>query len=145
ALGTAVVEARRAQRAAGGAGTRSDSHKAPLPDMSQVPVVQRQRVQRAILDLAFYWYHLSPLSRGSAMVGWISVLGLSMAAGLHTTALVPEGMQVDWEAMLVPDLAAFNATIAPWLFSSVQQPPWDLPNVHHALPTTHHVLAALNL
>ncbi|CAI5977927.1 unnamed protein product, partial [Closterium sp. NIES-65] len=108
ALGTAVVEARRAQAAGGGAGTRSDSHKthkthkthlshlphmSHMSHMSHVPLVQRQKVQRAILDLAFYWYHLSPLSRGSAMVGWVSVLGLCMAAGLHTTALVPQGMQ----------------------------------------------------
>ncbi|CAI7835337.1 unnamed protein product, partial [Closterium sp. NIES-54] len=96
ALGAAVVEARRVQGTARGAGTGSDSHKthkSHMPHMAHIPVVQRQKVQRAILDLAFYWYHLSPLSRGSAMVGWISVLGLSMAAGLHTTALVPEGMQ----------------------------------------------------
>ncbi|GJP51362.1 hypothetical protein CLOM_g10517 [Closterium sp. NIES-68] len=135
-LCTAVVEARRAQGSAQGSGTASDSH---------TQHAHRQRVQRAILDLAFFWYHLSPLSRGSAMVGLISMLGLSMAAGMETTALVPEGMQVDWEAMLVPDSAAFNATIAPWLFSSVQQPSWDLPNVHDALPTTQHVLAALNM
>ncbi|CAI5980203.1 unnamed protein product [Closterium sp. NIES-64] len=92
------------------------------------------------------WYQLMPLTRGSAMVGLIAVLGLSMAAGMLTTAPIPHAMQVDWEAILVPHFAAFNASVAPWLYApaTVLAAPSHLPLVAHVLPSTRHVIAALN-
>ena len=35
-----------------------------------------------------------PLTRGSAMVGFVSLLGLSLAAGMETMSMIPQGMQV---------------------------------------------------
>ncbi|CAI5984429.1 unnamed protein product [Closterium sp. NIES-65] len=54
----------------------------------------RQTIQDAILRLGYFWFQLMPLTRGSAMVGVVSILGLSMAADMETTALVPHGVQV---------------------------------------------------
>ncbi|CAI5995202.1 unnamed protein product [Closterium sp. NIES-64] len=106
----------------------------------------RQRIQENILRIGYYWYQLMPLTRGSAMVGLIAVLGLSMAAGMLTTAPIPHAMQVDWEAILVPHFAAFNASVAPWLYApaTVLAAPSHLPLVAHVLPSTRHVIAALN-
>ncbi|CAI5500306.1 unnamed protein product [Closterium sp. Naga37s-1] len=106
----------------------------------------RQRIQENILRIGYYWYQFMPLTRGSAMVGLIAVLGLSMAAGMLTTAPIPHGMQVDWEAILVPHFAAFNASVAPWLYApaTVLAAPSHLPLVAHVLPSTRHVIAALN-
>ena len=35
-----------------------------------------------------------PLARGTAAVGYITLLGLFLAAGMRITADIPEGMQV---------------------------------------------------
>ncbi|CAI5482614.1 unnamed protein product [Closterium sp. Yama58-4] len=105
-----------------------------------------QRIQENILRIGYYWYQLMPLTRGSAMVGLIALLGLSMAAGMLPTAPIPRAMQVDWEAILEPHFAAFNASVAPWLYApaTVLAAPSHLPLVAHVLPTTRHVIAALN-
>ncbi|CAI5481744.1 unnamed protein product [Closterium sp. Yama58-4] len=58
------------------------------------PYRYRQRIQDAILRLGYFWFQLMPLTRGSAMVGLVSILGLSMAAHMQTTALIPHGVQV---------------------------------------------------
>ncbi|CAI5481739.1 unnamed protein product [Closterium sp. Yama58-4] len=104
----------------------------------------RQRIQDAILRLGYFWYQFMPLTRGSAMVGLISILGLSLAADMETTAFIPKGVQVDWEALLSPMFAKFNDSVAPWLYEGVKPGPWDLPLVRDALPTTHHVVSALS-
>ncbi|GJP32684.1 hypothetical protein CLOM_g17285 [Closterium sp. NIES-68] len=105
------------------------------------PRLYRQRIQHSILRLGF---QLMPLTRGSAMAGLVSILGLSMAADMETTTLIPHGVQVDWEALLVSRLEDFHGSIAPWLFSSTQSSPWHLARVEDVLPTTHHVIAALS-
>ncbi|CAI5516608.1 unnamed protein product [Closterium sp. Naga37s-1] len=80
----------------------------------------RQRIQDAILRLGYFWYQFMPLTRGSAMVGLISVLGLSLAADMETTAFIPKGVQVDWEALLSPSFAKFNDSVAPWLYEGTK-------------------------
>ncbi|CAI5531952.1 unnamed protein product [Closterium sp. Naga37s-1] len=104
----------------------------------------RQTIQDAILRLGYFWFQLMPLTRGSAMVGVVSILGLSMAADMETTTLIPHGVQVDWEALLVSRFEDFNASIAPWLFASTQSSPWGLAPIEGVLSTTHHVIAALS-
>lgn len=104
----------------------------------------RQRIQDAILRLGYYWFQFMPLSRGSSMVGLVSILGLSLAADMQTKANVPKGVQVDWEALLASHFTTFNNSVAPWLFKEIEEAPWHLPSVHEALPTTRHVIAALS-
>ncbi|CAI7887091.1 unnamed protein product [Closterium sp. NIES-53] len=79
----------------------------------------RQRIQRAILSLAFYWYNFMPLARGTAMVGYVTMLGLFLAADMQVTAHVPRGLQADWEGILSPRLDSFIGALSPWLIPSI--------------------------
>ncbi|CAI5995731.1 unnamed protein product [Closterium sp. NIES-64] len=81
------------------------------------PHTYRQRIQDQIIAIAYYWFQLMPLSRGSAMVGLMSILGLSMGADMQTTTHVPR---------------------------DILRAPFHLPSVRDTLPTTRHVIAALS-
>ena len=51
-------------------------------------------------QFAFYWYNFMPLARGTAAVGYSTVLGLFWAAGMPVTAHIPKDYQVrchGWE------------------------------------------------
>ncbi|CAI5508690.1 unnamed protein product [Closterium sp. Naga37s-1] len=58
------------------------------------PHVYRQHIQDQIIAIAYYWFQLMPLSRGSAMVGLMSIISLSMAADMETTSHVPRDILV---------------------------------------------------
>ncbi|CAI5487594.1 unnamed protein product [Closterium sp. Naga37s-1] len=107
------------------------------------PQLYRHRIQHAILRLAFFWFQVMPLTRGSAMGGMVAILGLSMAADMQTTALIPPNVHVDWEALLSTRHEDFAAQVHPWLYAAVQASPWHLPLVHQVLSTPRLVLAAL--
>ncbi|CAI5516609.1 unnamed protein product [Closterium sp. Naga37s-1] len=53
----------------------------------------RRRVREGVLRMGYYWYQFMPLTRGSAMVGIISILGLSLAADMETISLIPKDVQ----------------------------------------------------
>ncbi|CAI5468015.1 unnamed protein product [Closterium sp. Yama58-4] len=94
-------------------------------------------VKTAILRVVYYWYNFSPLSRGSAMAGYSSLLGLFLAAGKEITAKPPPDVQVDWEAILSPTLEEFISRISKWLFVGATDAAdfHDLLDVHEAFPT----------
>ncbi|CAI5992930.1 unnamed protein product [Closterium sp. NIES-64] len=135
-----------------------------LPTRATDSSLYQQRIRENILRISYYWFQLMPLSRGSAMVGLVSILGLSMAADMETTARIPRDVlrhhiarrkglfsgllagvcQVDWEGLFATRFQDFYDAVAPWLYSSVKRSPWHLPIVREALPTTRHVLAALS-
>ncbi|CAI5507546.1 unnamed protein product, partial [Closterium sp. Naga37s-1] len=50
-------------------------------------------VEAAILRVAYFWYQAMPLSRGTAVVGYATLLGLFLAAGKGITASIPPRMQ----------------------------------------------------
>ncbi|CAI5498514.1 unnamed protein product, partial [Closterium sp. Naga37s-1] len=108
----------------------------------------RHRIHRAILTLSFYWYQYGPLTRGTAMVGYVTMLGLFLAADMQVTANAPRGFQVDWEAILSPHVDSFIATVSPWLVPSID---YDCPIFHNlssapiaeSLPSLQHVIHAL--
>uniref|UniRef100_A0A0D9WUT7 Uncharacterized protein n=1 Tax=Leersia perrieri TaxID=77586 RepID=A0A0D9WUT7_9ORYZ len=102
-------------------------------------------VKAAILRMTFYWYNFMPLSRGSAVVGYVVLLGLYLAANMDVTASIPQGVQVDWEAILSPDPDTFVDKIKPWLYPSVKpsRNVKDYADVSVAFSTTGSVLAAL--
>jgi hypothetical protein len=39
-------------------------------------------------------YNFMPLCRGTAVVGYVTLLGLFLAAGMEVTASIPQGLQV---------------------------------------------------
>ncbi|CAN6180840.1 unnamed protein product [Urochloa humidicola] len=102
-------------------------------------------VKDAILRMTYYWYNFMPLSRGSAVVGYIVLLGLFLAANMDVTSSIPPDVQVDWEAILSPDPDAFVDAVKPWLYPSIKISRClkDYTDVSCAFSTTGSVVAAL--
>ena len=69
------------------------------------------------LTLAFYWYNFMPLARGSAFCGYTMLLGCQLAAGILRPIPIPINMQVDWEALLEPEVGAFIKVMRSWLLA----------------------------
>ena len=49
-----------------------------------------EKAAQAILQYAYYWYNFMPLARGSAMVGYTTILSLFLAAGMPISAAIPK-------------------------------------------------------
>lgn len=87
-----------------------------------------------------------PLSRGSAAVGFVVLLGLCLAANMEFTGSIPEGVQVDWEAILTFSPDSFVESVKKWLYHNMKvTTSWkDYPDVASTLSTTGSVIAALS-
>lgn len=87
-----------------------------------------------------------PLSRGSAAVGFVVMLGLLLAANMEFTGSIPQGLQVDWDAILNFDPNSFVDSMKSWLYPSLNATTsWkDYPDVGSILATTGSVVAALS-
>jgi hypothetical protein len=48
----------------------------------------------------YYWYNFMPLARGSAAVGYTTILSLFWALGMPVSVNIPKSYQTDWEAIL---------------------------------------------
>ncbi|KAL0377874.1 UNVERIFIED_CONTAM: Suppressor of RPS4-RLD 1 [Sesamum radiatum] len=105
-----------------------------------------ENLRQAILRMTYYWYNFMPLSRGTAVVGFVVLLGLLLAANMEFTGSIPEGVQVDWEAILEPDPNSFISSIKSWLYPSLKiNTSWKgYPDVASTLETTGLVVAALS-
>ncbi|KAI3871831.1 hypothetical protein MKX03_027738 [Papaver bracteatum] len=104
-----------------------------------------ESVQDAILRMSYYWYNFMPLSRGSAVVGYIVLLGLFLAANMEIRESIPDGVQVDWEAILTSDPNTFVDSLKRWLCPSLKiNTRKDIPDVASTLGTTGSVIAALS-
>ncbi|KAK9817959.1 hypothetical protein WJX72_004923 [[Myrmecia] bisecta] len=69
-------------------------------------------VAQSALRYAYYWYNFMPLARGTAVVGYITLLGLFMAAGMPVTASIPKNYQ-DVLSSMRHRLEALNGLTAP--------------------------------
>lgn len=87
-----------------------------------------------------------PLSRGSAAVGFVVLLGLFLAANMEFSGQIPKAVQVDWEAILNFEPNAFVESVKSWLYSSLKvSTSWkDYPEVSSTFATTGSVVAALS-
>lgn len=105
-----------------------------------------ENVRDAILRMTYYWYNFMPLSRGSAAVGFVVLLGLFLAANMEFTESIPQGVQVDWEAILNFDSGPFIQSIKKWLYPAFKMTTsWkDYPDVVSTFSTTGSVIAALS-
>ncbi|XP_059623972.1 suppressor of RPS4-RLD 1 isoform X1 [Cornus florida] len=105
-----------------------------------------KNVRDAILRMTYYWYNFMPLSRGSAAVGFVVLLGLLLAANMEFTGSIPQGLQVDWEAILNFDPNSFVDSVKSWLYPSLKvTTSWkDYPDVTSTFETTGSVVAALS-
>ncbi|KAG5623861.1 hypothetical protein H5410_009079 [Solanum commersonii] len=105
-----------------------------------------ENVRDAILRMTYYWYNFMPLSRGTAVVGFIVLLGLLLAANMEFTGSIPKGLQVDWEAILEFDSSSFVDSVKKWLYPSLKvSTSWkSYPDVTSTFETTGSVVAALS-
>ncbi|KAJ8765768.1 hypothetical protein K2173_014890 [Erythroxylum novogranatense] len=105
-----------------------------------------ENVREAILRMTYYWYNFMPLSRGSAVVGFIVLLGLLLAANMEFTGKIPKDFQVDWEAILKFDPNSFIDSVKSWLYPSLNiTTSWkDFPDVTSTFATTGSIVAALS-
>ncbi|KAG2493602.1 hypothetical protein HYH03_008119 [Edaphochlamys debaryana] len=69
-----------------------------------------------ILTFCYYWYNFMPLARGTAAVGYTTMLSIFWAAGMPVTASIPKDYQVDWEAILAQHPDQFQAAVGSWLY-----------------------------
>ncbi|XP_043709211.1 suppressor of RPS4-RLD 1-like [Telopea speciosissima] len=105
-----------------------------------------ENVRDAILRMTYYWYNFMPLSRGSASVGFVVLLGLFLAANMEFTESIPQGLQVDWEVILTSDPNSFVDSIKHWLYPSLKiKTSWkEYPDVQSTFTTTGSAIAALS-
>ncbi|XP_073044864.1 suppressor of RPS4-RLD 1 [Primulina eburnea] len=105
-----------------------------------------ENVREAILRMTYYWYNFTPLSRGSAVVGFVVLLGLFLAANMEFTGSIPAGVQVDWEAILESDPINFVSSVKSWMYPCLKvNTSWKgYPDVTSTFETTGSVLAALS-
>lgn len=113
------------------------------------------------LRFAYYWYNFMPLARGSALCGYVSLLGTFLAAGMPIRGNIPASYQTDWEAILESSPEGFITSVGSWLLPpelrennrgrvGEEQLPWpcasasELPQVKEVLATMRERLEALN-
>jgi hypothetical protein len=101
------------------------------------------------LLLAFYWYNFMPLARGSAFCGYVMILACRLAGGLLGSQKIPDGVQLDWQAILEPDPERFVELMSSWILEdpaalgSVPAVSDGIPDVTSSLPTFESRIAVL--
>lgn len=105
-----------------------------------------ETVRDAILRMTYYWYNFMPLARGTAVTGFVVLLGLLLAANMEFTESIPKGLQIDWEAILSVEPGSFVGSVKSWLYPSLKiNTSWrDHSDVSSAFSTTGSVVAALS-
>ncbi|GLI61283.1 hypothetical protein VaNZ11_003633 [Volvox africanus] len=118
------------------------------------------KLAQRILTYCYYWYNFMPLARGTAAVGYTTMLSMFWAAGMPVTAAIPKDYQVDWEAILSQHPDNFIASVGAWLYPpkarglsgeahpaeerSTFPPVSTLPSVSEILGSVRHRLIGLN-
>ncbi|KAL1190442.1 Suppressor of RPS4-RLD 1 [Cardamine amara subsp. amara] len=105
-----------------------------------------ETVKDAILRMTYYWYNFMPLARGTAVTGFVVLLGLLLAANMEFTEHIPKGLQTDWEAILNVEPSSFVGSVKSWLYPSLKiNTSWkDHPEISSAFSTTGSVVSALS-
>ena len=80
---------------------------------------QLEKYYSLVLAFFYYWVNAGPLTRGSAATGYAALFALLQAAGRRLGGPLPTGKQLDWEAILQPDPAAFVSVVKGWLFRGI--------------------------
>lgn len=102
-------------------------------------------VKKSNNDFSFR-YNFMPLSRGTAVVGFVVLLGLLLAANMVFSGNIPQGLQIDWEAILNFDPNSFVDSVKSWLYPQLKvTTSWkENPDVASNFTTTGSVVAALS-
>ncbi|KFK30365.1 hypothetical protein AALP_AA7G251800 [Arabis alpina] len=105
-----------------------------------------ETVRDSILRMTYYWYNFMPLTRGTAVTGFVVLLGLLLAANMEFTETIPKGLQIDWEAILNLEPSSFVDSVKCWLYPALKiNTSWrDHPEISSAFSSTGSVVAALS-
>lgn len=76
---------------------------------------KREKQVKLCLRYYFYWMNYTPLSRGSAAVGYAALVGCVLAMGEVLLRPLPPGIQMDWEAMFADGPDSFVDTAYKWM------------------------------
>ncbi|XP_021378054.1 tetratricopeptide repeat protein 13-like [Mizuhopecten yessoensis] len=103
-------------------------------------------VLNIILTLAYYFYNMMPLSRGSSAVAYSVALGVIMSIGRQVTGKMPNGKLLEMEAMLSGAPDVFILMSKQWMnIKRLNIPTSLLPKVYEAFPTTRSLIEVLNV
>ncbi|CAM9199844.1 unnamed protein product, partial [Ectocarpus fasciculatus] len=81
----------------------------------------KEDIFKLALQFFYVWVVFAPLSRGSAVCGYACLHGVVLAAGFRILKPLPEGVQLDWEAILAPSLEDFvDNTMSSWLLQATE-------------------------
>ena len=59
-----------------------------------------ERIRYAAFQMFYYFVNFAPLSRGSAISAYIVLNAIMIVGGYYISSPIPEGIQLDWEAIL---------------------------------------------
>ncbi|XP_072032463.1 tetratricopeptide repeat protein 13-like [Amphiura filiformis] len=98
-----------------------------------------------ILSIAYYFYNLMPLSRGTSSVAYAVALGLILSLGREVTGRIPRGKVMDVEAILAGSPEAFATLAKSWMDIKVSKTNISsLPSVEETFPTLRYMLEVMN-
>ncbi|XP_045174282.2 tetratricopeptide repeat protein 13-like isoform X2 [Mercenaria mercenaria] len=113
---------------------------------SSSKVSEMDSVVNIILSLAYYFYNLMPLSRGSSVVAYSVALGLIMSIHRQVTGKLPTSKLLEMEAMLSGAPDAFILVTKQWMnIKRLASPMSGHPTVWETFPTVRSVLEVLNV
>ncbi|XP_060584101.1 tetratricopeptide repeat protein 13-like isoform X2 [Ruditapes philippinarum] len=113
---------------------------------SSSKVSEMDSVVNVILSLAYYFYNLMPLSRGSSVVAYSVALGLIMSIHRQVTGKLPTSKLLEMEAMLSGAPDAFILVTKQWMnIKRLATPMSGYPTVWETFPTVRSVLEVLNV
>ena len=102
-------------------------------------------IKRSALRLFYYWVNFAPLTRGSAMCGYVAVLAVIVASNRTVTSKLPKGKQLDWEAIFTQNPDEFINSFEDSLILKKIDFSLDTEvDMDSALPSLYFVLQALN-
>ena len=95
-------------------------HKEPVSELDDRMYINEHQkrqddVLRLGLKLFYYWVNYAPITRGSSATGYVLLYSISLATGFEFVNSVPEGVQLDWEAMFSSTPEIFIDKVWSWI------------------------------
>ena len=78
--------------------------------MTTGPTRSWERLTYWMLAVFYYWVNFGPLTRGSAATGYAVLFAMAIATAVNLQPAIPEGVQVDWEAILRYSIQPYSHT-----------------------------------
>ncbi|KAK3093376.1 hypothetical protein FSP39_014746 [Pinctada imbricata] len=98
-----------------------------------------------VLTMAYYFYNMMPLTRGTSAVAYSVVVGLVMSVHRVVNGKIPAGKLLEMEAILSGAPDAFILVTKNWMNVKTAEIPITIhPKIYEVFPTVRSVLEVLN-